>query len=136
LKLILDSLAWVEFLSQGQLGPQVEAQSEEAEALLTPDTVLAEISRKFSREGVDSKKLAARLQAVIGLSEVVGINLAIAMKVPSSDEDLRRRAKQRGQGSPSFTDAILLATARDVDAKVLTGDPHFEGLPETAWLGA
>lgn len=41
-----------------------------------------------------------------------------------------RAAKQRGR-APSLFDAIVLATARVYDSKVLTGDEHFEGLPET-----
>jgi predicted nucleic acid-binding protein len=136
LKLILDSFAWVEFLSQGELGPQVEARFEQADQLLTPDIVLAEISRKFSKEGVELSTLATRLRAMIGLSDVVGVNIAIALKVPSADVDLRHRAQERRERTPSFADAIILATARDLGAKVLTGDPHFEGFPETEWLGA
>ena len=33
-------------------------------------------------------------------------------------------------------DSIVLADARIQVAKVLTGDRHFAGLPETLWVGA
>jgi len=35
---------------------------------------------------------------------------------------------------PSLADAIILATARILDAKVVTGDQHFRGLPNVIWL--
>jgi predicted nucleic acid-binding protein len=36
---------------------------------------------------------------------------------------------------PSLFDAILLATARTLGAKLLTGDEHFKGIDETIWIG-
>jgi hypothetical protein len=43
-------------------------------------------------------------------------------------------AKKEMQKAPSLFDAIVLATGRVFEAKVLTGDEHFRNLPETLWL--
>lgn len=136
LTLIVDSYAWVEFLSAGEFGPQVRAHFEESGDLLTPDIVLAEISRKLSKAGLDRSVIEGHLRAMVALSTVVSVDLAIALEVPLADADLRRGAAHRRLASPSFADAIILATARKTRASVLTGDRHFQGLPETVWLGA
>ncbi len=34
-----------------------------------------------------------------------------------------------------ITDSIILATARAGDHKVVTGDPHFKGIPDAVYLG-
>jgi len=35
----------------------------------------------------------------------------------------------------SLFDAIILATARTLNAKIITGDEHFRDLDETLWIG-
>ena len=49
--------------------------------------------------------------------------------------ELSEKAKTERLGGPSLFDAIVLATARLLKAKVLTGDEHFKELPETLWIG-
>ena len=48
--------------------------------------------------------------------------------------ELSERAKKRRLQSPSLFDGLVLGAARLHDAKVVTGDPHFEDLPETIWI--
>jgi predicted nucleic acid-binding protein len=135
LTLIVDSFAWVEFLTGGPFGPDVRTKFEESGDLLTPDFVLAEISRALFRGGGDPKVIEGYLRTIQALSTVVAVDLSIALEVPRADQDLRRRAARRRTGAPSFADAIVLAIARRAGGKVLTGDRHFEGLPETVWVG-
>ncbi|MGC2288825.1 MAG: PIN domain-containing protein [Thermoplasmata archaeon] len=132
--LTIDTFAWVEFLSAGRFGPRVLRHFEQSGHLLTPDVVLAEIARKSAKEGMSHPAIAGHLESVIALSSVAAITPTIALEVSRADSDLRRSAAQRRLGSPSFTDAIILATARVTGSKVLTGDRHFEGFPETEWL--
>ncbi len=49
--------------------------------------------------------------------------------------ELEKKAEETGLSKPSLSDAIVLAVARKNDGKVLTGDAHFEGLPDTVWMG-
>jgi len=48
---------------------------------------------------------------------------------------LLEKAKIEELKPPSLFDAIVLATARLLNAKVVTGDEHFKGMPETLWIG-
>jgi predicted nucleic acid-binding protein len=50
--------------------------------------------------------------------------------------ELAGKAREGGLGTPGLGDAIVLATARICRAHVITGDPHFKGLPETQWLAS
>jgi predicted nucleic acid-binding protein len=45
-----------------------------------------------------------------------------------------REAKKEDFTTPSLFDAIPLAAARLLRAKILTGDEHFRNLPETIWM--
>jgi predicted nucleic acid-binding protein len=58
----------------------------------------------------------------------------VALASASAFFDLREEAKRKDLGEPGLFDAIILGTARAISGKVLTVDPHFEGLSETVWL--
>ena len=48
--------------------------------------------------------------------------------------EMQANAKKLKLTLPGLFDAIILATGRSLNAKILTGDQHFKGLPETLWL--
>jgi predicted nucleic acid-binding protein len=135
LTLIVDSFAWVEFLSAGKYGPRVRSYLESSEWLITPDIVLAEVARVFGRAKMAPDSIAGHLRSIGALSSVSSIGLEVALGVIQSDLDLRLRARANGLGPPSFADCIILSHARAVSGRVLTADQHFKGLSETAWIG-
>ncbi|MCI4347712.1 MAG: PIN domain-containing protein [Thermoplasmata archaeon] len=101
---------------------------------LTPDLVLAEVSRKLGRDGVGESALQTHLGLVMTLSSVVGIDLPTALAIPQADRDLKNSAREHGLGPSGLGDAVVLATARTHHGKVLTADPHFKNIAETEWL--
>ena len=133
--LIVDSYAWIEFLSAGKHGPAVRTHLESSELMLTPDIVLAEVARKYGREGMESRQVEGHLRSITALSDVVGVSVAVALQTPVADRDLRSRARSRKLGPPSFADVLILSVARESQGRVLTADRHFEGLPEVEWIG-
>jgi predicted nucleic acid-binding protein len=88
--------------------------------------MLAEIRSKFLREGLDPEPPTG---AVESLSEIVPLDASLARL--AGDEHTSRRKSVRDFG---MLDAFLLATARSKDATILTGDPHFRGLPKVEFL--
>ena len=132
---IIDSFAWIEYLTAGRLGPKVNVTLGGEDLALTPDLVLAEVSRKLARDGLDQDQLRRQLSLILSLTSIVSIDLEVALAIPQADADLRSSARRRGLGAPGLGDATVLATARSRFGKVLTGDRHFEGFPETEWLG-
>ena len=133
---IIDSYAWIEFLSAGRAGPKVREIIESSEELVTPDIVLAEVARVLGRAGGPAAAVAGHLRSISALSSVRPISIEVALEVVRSDQELRQHARNRRLGPPSFADVLILSYARHFRATVVTADHHFEGLGETAWIGS
>ncbi|MFZ0891431.1 MAG: PIN domain-containing protein [Thermoplasmata archaeon] len=133
--LIIDSYAWIEFLTGGRKGPEVRRRLESEDHLLTPDLVLAEVARKFGREGHSEALVQGHLRAITALSDVAPITVEVALQTPRADSDLRAHARRRKLNQPSFADVVILSFARALEGKVLTADLHFEAFPNVEWIG-
>jgi len=103
--------------------------------MYTPDVVLAELARKYAREGVKPSVVEERLSKISEVSRIVSIDKDIAIKTAEVDRELRSKAKKAGLREPSLIDAIILATTRALNANLITGDQHFKEGPETIWIG-
>jgi predicted nucleic acid-binding protein len=136
MKIVVDAYAWIEVFLGSEAGLRAKKTMEEAESVLTPGTVLAEVARKYVREGAAEATIRKRLQTILEASEPVEVDADLAMEAAKAAVQLERRAATSGLRKPSLFDGIVLASARRNKAKVLTGDEHFKGLTETAWLGA
>jgi len=133
-KIVADAYAWVELFAGTQRGEFVKSKMIEAETVITPDTVLAEVARKYFREGIKEETARKRLSTILEASEPAYIDDGVALEAAMACLQLEKRAKDAGLDRPSLFDAVVLAIARRSDGKVLTGDEHFEGLPETVWI--
>jgi predicted nucleic acid-binding protein len=128
LKLVIDSYVRVELFLGSE---KVNRMIAEAEEVRTPDIVLAEISRRYRRENIDGKRTMSRLQTISAASLVTPIDIQVALKAGRAYLELSEKARKEKRRSPSLFDATILATARTYSSNVLTGDQHFEALPET-----
>lgn len=133
--MIVDSFAWIEFLGGTSLEPAIRRQLAAADVVATPDLVLAEVARKLARDGISRAIAGRKLRDISTLSHVAPVTIDVALGVAQADDDLRANAKARGLDRPGLADAVVLSTTRTLKGKVLTGDVHFRGLPETEWLG-
>ncbi len=134
MNLVVDSYAWIELFLGSEKGNKVKQILSDAEEVRKPDIVLAEVSRKYSREHADKKRVRSRLVEISSASIITSIDINVAMKAGEAYLELADKAKQERRRMPSLFDAIVLATAREYDSKVVTGDEHFEGLPETVLI--
>jgi len=133
-KIVIDSYAWIELFKGSIAGNKVKEIMESAEALYTPDTVLAEVARKYFREGAEEKTIAARLELICANSNIINLDSGLACESAKCYCDLSEQARKMRFNTPSLFDAIILGVARILNAKILTGDQHFKSLPETVWL--
>jgi predicted nucleic acid-binding protein len=134
-KIVVDSYAWIEVFSGTAKGEEAKKNMEQAESVLTPDIVLAEVARKYFRAGIAEGTIRKRLATILEASEPAHIDDITAIAAAMTSSELEKKAKEARSTKPSLFDAIVLAIARTNQAKVLTGDKHFENLPETIWLG-
>jgi len=121
-KLVLDSWAWVELLTGSEKGRKVESRILSAEQVYTTTFSLAEVISVTARRGRPSEKAA----------EVIRSNSKIL--APSGDDSIESGlipAKSKSERSNlSLADSFVLQSARKLGAKVLTGDPDFQGVKD------
>jgi predicted nucleic acid-binding protein len=134
-KIVVDTYTWVEIFRGSEEGRSAVNLLSKAMEVYTPSTVIAEIARKYLREGLSLKESRDRLKRISEVSQITGIDNEIALLSAEIEGELKHRARTQNLGSPSLFDAIVLGTARHLGCKVLTGDRHFVGLQDTIFLG-
>ncbi len=134
MKIVIDTYAWIELFVGSRAGNKVKRILSEASELYTSSIVLAEIARKYLREGVDEEEVKRRLKVIWDLSIVIDIDPTVAVEAGKCYLELKDLARKMNMSPPSLADAVILAVARLLDAKILTGDLHFKDLPETIWI--
>lgn len=133
-RIVVDAYAWIEVFLGSEKGQFALQVIQEAELVLTPGTVLTEISSKYLREGVKEDILRSRLKTISESSEVSPIDEELAVASGMAYLQIEEKAKKSKIAKPSLFDGIVLGTARVNEAKVLTGDIHFKDLEETVWM--
>jgi predicted nucleic acid-binding protein len=128
---VFDTYAWVEYLSGAKNSSRVGEILESGEELYTPTIVIAEVKRKFLRELPKGRQgiLADMLRFIKTKTLAIDLNCAIAEKAAEIADELSRERKGMG-----LADAVILATARSLGAKVVTGDEHFRSLKDVVFI--
>ena len=134
MRIVVDSYAWIELFIGSRKGSKAREILTEANEVYTPDFVLAEIARKYFREGADQQTILERLRKISESSDVTPISVESALESAKCYFELKEKSRKVGIPAPSLFDAMVLATARVLKAKVVTGDKHFKNLDETLWL--
>ena len=134
MKIVIDAYAWIEIFIGSEKGKRVKEAVEQADEVFTPDTVMAEVARKYYREGAEEQTIRERLETISAASSIISINDELALEAAKCYMKLLQETKRAKLSKPSLFDAITLATAKLLKAKVMTGDEHFKGLPETIWI--
>ena len=135
MNLTIDTFAWIEILRGTARGKAARLRIESADRSLTPSVVLAEFAAACHRDGFTDDVILGELAAIREASDIVPIDASIALGAAHAMTELRESARVRKLGLPGLVDSIVLATARSERASILTGDPHFDALPETIWIG-
>ena len=130
---VYDTYAWIEYFRGTDKGMKVRLLLEKGG--YTPTIVLAEIARKYMREGVTLEEIKKRLQYINVKTWIVPIDLDISLKAAETYLDLLEYAKKNKLRTPSLADAIVYAIAIILDEELVTGDKLFENLPNVIYLG-
>ena len=114
---VVDTSAWVEWLTGSALGRKLAAELPEREAWIVPTIVQLELSKWLWREVGEER--ADQVIAYTQKCVVIPLDTSIALLAA----ELHRRHNL------ATADAIVYATARAHGAELLTCDSHFEALP-------
>ena len=117
---VVDTSAWIEWLTDGALSKQLGQQFPYKLHCLVPTIVQLELSKWLVRELGEEQ--ADQVIAYTQQCVVVPLDTAISLLAA----DLCRQHKL------TTADAIVYATAQHAGADLMTCDAHFEGLPDVA----
>lgn len=122
---LIDSHGWIEYFSDGPLAPKYSVYIESADIyeFITPSIVLYEVYKKIKPIRGETAALEA-IAHIIEHTVVVGIDGKIA--ISAAEINLNHKL--------AMADAIIKAVAESVNAKLVTGDPHFKGLSDVVLI--
>ncbi len=125
--LLIDSYAWVEFFLGSSKGEKVRNYLDHVEEASTPLVVVAELSAKYA--GLSATSWRERLEFIQSKTEILPLTLEIVSEAGRLRQKMREERARFG-----LVDAIIYETAKTYDLSVLSGDPHFKGLPHVVFL--
>jgi predicted nucleic acid-binding protein len=125
MRYIMDSYAWLEYFMGSEAGKRVkQIVDAETDEKLTPSICLAETYTKILKME-DEKKAELRRTFIKSRSALIPLDEDLAVEAAKTDVAMKKKVQNWG-----LADSIVLSTARNRKAKVVTGDPHFRGLDE------
>jgi len=116
--ILVDSCGWIEYFGEGPLADQYAEFIEKTEKrqIVTPTIVVYEVYKKIKHRNGEEKALEAYAQ--ISLTRVVELTSSLSLK--AADISINTGV--------AMADAIVIATANDYDAQILTSDQHFKNI--------
>jgi|SRR3989344_3420887 len=125
MKILVDSYAWIEYLDGSLKGKKVEQALENAE-VYTIALTLAEVVSRAKRL---HKDFNIAFETISTLSKIIPIDAHISQEAGVFHASIRERIKDFG-----LVDSFIFVIAKKIDAKILTGDPHFKGFKEAVLI--
>jgi len=123
---VVDAYAWIEYLDGSEAGRKVNELVENNAETYTCALTVAEVISKAARMGKDAQ---VAFDVLMSNSQVVCIDEELSLQAGLLHCEMRKSVRDFG-----LADAFVLATARALGAKVLTGDPHFKTVKEAVLL--
>ncbi len=129
MRYVIDSYAWLEYSMGTTAGEKVKSIIDSsADEKLTPTICVDEVYAKTLKvEGIKR----AEIQRVFIRSRSALTPLTEEIAVESAKIDVEMKKKISGWG---LADSIVLGTARLTNFKMVTGDKHFNNIPETLFI--
>ena len=120
---LIDSWAWIEYWKGGKLGEAAAAVIDGEEESVASTINLAEVYTWVARS-YDEATAGEKVATVERRCHVIPFERDTALEAAK----IKRRERL------GLADSLILATARQVGAKVVTGDPDMKGLKDVAFL--
>ncbi len=124
MNVVFDTYAWIEYFLGSEQGKIVESYIKES--IITPFIVLLELSYRADKEGWNFKQYLDFMKVN---SKITSVTEEFILKFGQ----VYNRVKKDVPGI-GIADAIVLLTALEENAKILTGDEHFKNLPQVIFL--
>jgi predicted nucleic acid-binding protein len=124
-KHVIDAYAWIEYLDGSDSGKKVASIIENDDESYTCAITLGEVVSKVARK--EDAKIA--YDVLLSNSQIITVDEEISLQAGLIHCEMRKTIKDFG-----LADAYILATARKLKSKILTGDPHFQEIKEAIMI--
>lgn len=126
-KYIVDAWAWIEYFRGTEYGAKLNDLLEDPNnEICTCAITVAEIISKTAREGRD---VEAAYDMLLSNSQIIKLDEQISKQAGIFHFKMRQTIKDFG-----IADAFILAAADKLEAKVITGDPHFKSVKNAVMI--
>ena len=115
---VLDSSAWIEYFEGASKGEKVKAVIDSRNEIFTHCVSAAEIISKARRTGKDTEAIWT---AITSNSKIVEAKVEESKNVGITHADIKSKSRNF-----SLADAFVLATARKLKAKVVSGGSRLQ----------
>ena len=123
---VIDAYAWIEYLDGTKTGRTVSELIENQDEIFTCAMTIAEVVSKVARKGMNVK---TAYDVLLNNSQVINADEELSLEAGLLHFEMRKTMKDFG-----LADAYVLATARKLRSKILTGDPHFKSIKEAVLI--
>ena len=125
-KHVVDAYAWIEYLDGSNSGRKVASILENGDAIYTCAITVGEVVSKVARMGKDAK---IAYDVLLSNSQIITVDEELSLQAGLIHCEMRKTQKDIG-----LADAYILAAARKLKSKIVTGDPHFQGIKEAIMI--
>ena len=128
MKYLIDSYAWMEYLDGSPDGEIVRSILLQNDEIYTISLVIAEVISGVMRKNGD---INATYEAISSNSNIICITPEIAREAGIFHADTRKKIKDFG-----LMEAIIYITGKRLNAKIVTGDQHFQSFKDVIFLSS
>ena len=126
-KFVIDAYAWIEYLIDSEKGRKAAKIIEnDTNQIFTSSATMAEVVSKVLRE---SRDLKSALTHVNNFSTIVNVTHELSVLAGQIHFETKKKSKDFG-----MLDAFVAATAKSINAKILTGDNDFKNFKEAVLI--
>ena len=118
MRYLIDSSAWIEYLKGSKTGEKVNKILKENEEIFVLSIIIAEVVSKIERESLNSQ---LAYESMIKNAKIFDITPKI-----SKEAGLLHAKIKQNQKSFSLADALIISSAKMINAELVTKDSHFK----------
>ncbi len=126
MKFLIDAYAWIEYLNGSSEGEKVHKIFQGSDECLTLSITLCEVISKVKR---NKGNVEIAYEAIHSNSMIIDPSPNASREAGLIHAKVREKIKNFG-----LVDSLLLASAKQYGAKILTGDNHFKGFKDVIFL--
>ncbi|MFM7550830.1 MAG: type II toxin-antitoxin system VapC family toxin [Cyanobacteriota bacterium] len=123
-RVVVDSSGWIEVFTNGVQADAFLALMADESSLVVPTISIFEVVKWVRREHGEAQAIQAA--AAMQRAQVVDLDMRLALAAAQLSQALRL----------PMADSIILATARDQQARLYTMDSDFRGIADVEWIAA